>query len=111
ADIIIRGGANIYPAEVEAAIDAHPAVRSSVVFGLPDDDLGEKVVAIVDAVLPVSEEELVRHLRTQISPYKTPAVFEFTDAPLRNDCGKVRRSDLRAARLGPQAPLPAVAVA
>lgn len=99
ADMIIRGGANIYPAEVEAAIDAHPAVRSSVVFGLPDDDLGEKVVAIVDTEFAISEDELLRHLRTQLTPYKIPAVFEFTNAPLRNDCGKVRRSDLRNARI------------
>ncbi|MBL8628033.1 MAG: AMP-binding protein [Rhodospirillaceae bacterium] len=110
-DIIIRGGANIYPAEVEAAIDAHPAVRSSVVFGLPDEDLGEKVVAIVDSVLPVSEEELVRHLRTQLTPYKIPVSFEFTDSPLRNDCGKVRRSDLRAQRMAPATQMPTAAVA
>ena len=48
-DMILVGGANVYPAEVEAALDAHPAVRSSAVIGLPDDDLGSRVHAIVDA--------------------------------------------------------------
>ena len=48
-DMILSGGANVYPAEIEGAIDAHPAVRSSAVIGLPDDDLGQRVHAIVDA--------------------------------------------------------------
>ncbi len=49
ADLVVSGGSNVYPAEVEAALDSHPAVRSSVVFGVPDDDLGERVHALVDA--------------------------------------------------------------
>ena len=62
ADMILVGGANVYPAEVEAALDAHAAVRSSAVIGLPDDDLGSRIHAIVDAPLPVSEEALREHL-------------------------------------------------
>jgi len=57
-DMIVTGGANVYPAEVEAALDAHPAVRSSAVIGLPDDDLGQRIHAIVDAPEPVKEDEL-----------------------------------------------------
>src|SRR5581483_10025520 len=62
ADLILSGGSNVYPAEVEAALDEHPAVRTSCVIGLPDDDLGERVHAIVDAVAPVTEDELRAHL-------------------------------------------------
>lgn len=58
-DMILAGGANIYPAEVESVIDQHPAVRSSAVIGLPDDDLGNHVHAIVDATEPVTEAELL----------------------------------------------------
>ena len=50
SDMILSGGRNIYPAEVEAALDEHPAVRSSCVIGLPDDDLGSRVHALVDLI-------------------------------------------------------------
>jgi bile acid-coenzyme A ligase len=98
-DMIVTGGANVYPAEVEAAIDAHPAVRSSAVVGLPDDDLGQRVHAIVDAPHPPAEEELRAHLAEHLVRYKIPRSFEFVDEPLRDDAGKVRRSGLREARL------------
>jgi bile acid-coenzyme A ligase len=99
ADMILVGGANVYPAEVEAALDAHPAVRSSAVIGLPDEDLGSRIHAIVDAPLPVSEEALREHLAKHLVHYKVPKSFEFVSEPLRDDAGKVRRSALRAARL------------
>jgi bile acid-coenzyme A ligase len=99
-DMILVGGANVYPAEVEAALDAHPAVRSSAVVGLPDEDLGSRVHAIVDATAPISEAELRAHLEQQLVRYKIPRSFEFVSEPLRDDAGKVRRSALRAARLG-----------
>src|SRR5690606_6587120 len=92
-------GANVYPAEVEAALDAHPAVRSSAVIGLPDDDLGNRVHAIVDAVRPVDAAALRAHLAEHLAPYKIPRSFEFVDAPLRDDAGKLRRSALRAERV------------
>lgn len=99
-DLIISGGANVYPAEVEAAIDTHPAVRSSAVIGLPDDDLGQRVHAIVDATGDVDEPELLAHLGQQLARYKVPRSVELTDeGPLRGDDGKVRRSALREARL------------
>lgn len=99
ADMILVGGANVYPAEVEAALDAHAAVRSSAVIGLPDDDLGSRIHAIVDAPLPVSEEALREHLAKHLVQYKIPKSFEFVSEPLRDDAGKVRRSALRAARI------------
>jgi bile acid-coenzyme A ligase len=98
-DMILAGGANIYPAEVEAAIDAHPAVRTSAVIGLPDDDLGQRVHALVDAIAPVSDDELRRHLAEHLVSYKIPRSFERVDEPLRDDAGKLRRAALRAARL------------
>ena len=98
-DMIVTGGANVYPAEVEGAIDGHPAVRSSAVVGLPDDDLGQRVHAIVDAPDGVTEEQLRAELADRLVRYKIPRTFEFVDEPLRDDAGKVRRSALRDARI------------
>jgi bile acid-coenzyme A ligase len=98
-DMIVTGGANVYPAEVEAAIDAHPSVRSSAVIGLPDDDLGQRVHAIVDAPDGLSEAALRAHLGEHLARTKIPRSFELVAEPLRDDAGKVRRSALREARL------------
>lgn len=99
-DMILSGGANIYPAEVEAAIDAFPGVRSSAVIGLPHEDLGDSVHAIVDAPNnDVSEQALVDHLAQRMVRYKIPRSFEFVVDPLRDDAGKVRRTALRAERI------------
>lgn len=98
-DMIVTGGANVYPAEVEAALDAHPAVRSSAVIGLPDEDLGQRIHALVDAPGGVDEEALRAHLDGRLVRYKIPRSFEWVDEPLRDDAGKVRRSALREARL------------
>jgi bile acid-coenzyme A ligase len=102
-DMIVTGGSNVYPAEVEAALDAHPSVHSSAVIGLPDDDLGQRIHAIVEARPAVSEAELRVHLEEILVRYKTPRTFEFTDAPLRDDAGKVRRSQLRQFRIDAEA--------
>ena len=100
-DMILVGGANVYPAEVEAALDSHPAVRSSAVIGLPDDDLGSRIHAIVhsDDGTPVDLDDLRAHLAERLVRYKIPRTFEFSDEPLRDDAGKLRRSALRAERL------------
>jgi bile acid-coenzyme A ligase len=105
SDMIVSGGANVYPAEVEAAIDAHPAVLSCAVVGLPDPDLGQRVHAIVQADAELSEEALREHLSARLSRVKMPRTLEFVDAPLKDEAGKVRRSALRAARLA-TAPTP-----
>ena len=98
-DMVLVGGSNVYPAEVEAALDAHPAVRSCAVIGLPDEDLGSRLHAIVDAPAGVREEQLRAHLAEHLVLYKIPKSFEFVGEPLRDDAGKVRRSALREARL------------
>jgi bile acid-coenzyme A ligase len=74
-------------------------VRSSAVFGLPDEDLGSRVHAVVDLLRPVSEDELREHLSRQLARHKLPRSFEFVSEPLRDDAGKLRRSALREARL------------
>ena len=98
-DMIVTGGENVYPAEVEAAIDEHPRVRSSAVVGLPDEDLGQRVHGIVDAPSPIDEQELREHLGQRLALYKIPRSFEFVGEPLRDDAGKLRRSALREERL------------
>jgi bile acid-coenzyme A ligase len=92
ADLIIRGGANIYPQEVEAALDRHPAVRESVVVGRPDVDLGQTVHAIIRASEPVNEDDLRAFVATQLAKYKNPSSYEFTTDTLRDEAGKVRRA-------------------
>jgi len=99
SDMVLVGGSNVYPAEVEAALDAHPAVRSSAVIGLPDDDLGNRLHAIVDAPGGVTEETLRAHLAERLVVYKIPKTFEWVSEPLRDDAGKLRRSALREERL------------
>lgn len=101
-DMILAGGSNVYPAEVEAALDEHPRVRSSAVIGLPDDDLGSRIHAIVqsDDGTPIEVDDLRAHLAQRLVRYKIPRDFEFTAEPLRDDAGKIRRSALRSQRLG-----------
>lgn len=100
-DLIISGGANIYPAEVEAALEAHPGVRTSAVIGLPDEDWGACVHAIVQPVEGASldEAELLAFVAARLTRYKLPKNIEFTDESLRDEAGKVRRAALREARL------------
>lgn len=101
-DLIISGGANIYPAEVEAALDAHPAVRTSAVIGLPDEEWGARVHAIVQPVegMALDEEALLAFVAGRLARFKLPKRIEFTGEPLRDEAGKVRRAALREARLG-----------
>ncbi len=103
-DMILTGGSNVYPAEVESAIAEHPAVRSCAVIGLPDNDLGNVVHAIVEAdpgMLQV--DELIAFVAERLVRYKVPRSVEIVNEPLRDEAGKVRRSALRAERLQPVA--------
>jgi len=95
-DLILSGGANIYPAEVEGALLEHPAVESCAVIGLPDDDLGQVVHAVVHLVDGGTETEagLRAHMAERLVRYKQPRSWEFTSEPVRDDAGKVRRSAL-----------------
>lgn len=100
SDMILSGGANIYPAEVEAALDAFPGVRSSAVIGLPDDDLGNRLHAIIDRPEgPADENAILAHLAEHLVRYKIPRSFEYVAEPLRDDAGKVRRKTLREERV------------
>lgn len=98
SDMILSGGANIYPAEVESAILEHPMVRSCAVIGLPDDDLGSTVHAIIEAE-GLDAGELLAFVAQRLARYKVPRTVEFVDTPLRDDAGKIRRSALRTQRL------------
>jgi bile acid-coenzyme A ligase len=99
-DMILVGGSNVYPAEIEAALNEHPAVRSCAVIGLPDDDRGSRVHAIVEAdPATVQADELMAFTAERLVAYKRPRTVEFVETPLRDDAGKVRRSALRSARL------------
>lgn len=98
-DLIIRGGANVYPAEVEAALIEHPAVRDAVVLGLPCDELGARIHAIVRLAEPVPVEAVDAHVRARLAGYKCPKSYEVVKSDLRDEAGKVRRSAFRAERL------------
>jgi bile acid-coenzyme A ligase len=99
-DMILTGGANVYPAEVEAALQEHPSVRSVAVIGLPDEELGNIVHAIVEAEEEaVPKEQLLEFVSGRLARYKVPRSIEYTDEPIRDDAGKVRRSALRAERV------------
>lgn len=94
-DMIISGGFNIYPAEVEQALLAHDAVQDCAVIGVPDDKWGEAVVAYVERRADIGAEALLAHTRDLLGPIKTPKRIEFTDALPRTNAGKVSRAELR----------------
>lgn len=97
SDMIISGGENIYPAEVENALAGHPAVQDVAVIGVPHEKWGEAVKAIV-ATKPsaeVSEAELIAYARERIAGYKLPKSVDFVAKVPRNPSGKIMRRDLR----------------
>ncbi|WP_314963827.1 AMP-binding protein [Bradyrhizobium cosmicum] len=98
-DMILVGGSNVYPAEIEAAIDEHPLVMSSAVVGLPHEDMGSSVHAIVQARPGLVKDALLAHLAQRLVTYKLPRTVEFVDEPLRDEAGKVRRTQLRDERI------------
>lgn len=97
-DMIITGGENVYPREVEDVLDEHPAVFESAVFGVPSDRWGEAVHAHVVLRSPgvATAEELIRHCRARLAPYKTPKSIDIVDDLPRNATGKVLKRELRA---------------
>jgi long-chain acyl-CoA synthetase len=99
-DMIIAGGVNIYPAEVEAALLAHPAVGDAAVFGIPNDEWGEEVKAVVEPAAghlagDALAEELATHCRTVLAAYKCPRSIDFTEAMPRDPNGKLYKRRLR----------------
>ena len=96
-DLIISGGLNIYPPEVERVLTEHPAVAACAVIGCPDKEWGEKVTAVValKKTESVSGEELMRFCREKLAPYKSPKSIVFKDDLPRNAMGKVQKAELR----------------
>ena len=97
-DMILSGGANIYPAEIESAINEHHDVVSCAAIGLPDDDLGNRIHAVVQVRAPIDPDELRTFLVERLVRYKIPRSFEFVHDVVRDDAGKVRRAALRDER-------------
>jgi O-succinylbenzoic acid--CoA ligase len=97
-DLVVTGGENVYPAEVEAVLLAHPAVAEAGVVGVPDARWGARVVAVVrprDGA-PLDERALGEHCRDRLGAYKVPSEFRIVREPLpRTASGKLRRRDLR----------------
>jgi bile acid-coenzyme A ligase len=97
-DMFTVGGRNVYPAEIENALSAHPDVLSCLVVGVPDEDLGQVPYALVQTSdgSTLNEQAVQGFLRELIAAYKVPRTVEFVDTPLRDDAGKARRSAVRA---------------
>jgi acyl-CoA synthetase (AMP-forming)/AMP-acid ligase II len=96
-DMIVTGGENVYSAEVENALAAHPAVAASAVIGVPDPDWGERVHAVV-VLLPdqqTTADEIRKHCKTLIAGYKAPRTVEFVDALPMSGAGKILKRELR----------------
>jgi acyl-CoA synthetase (AMP-forming)/AMP-acid ligase II len=97
-DLIVSGGVNIYPAEVEAVLLTHPAVRDAAVIGVPDEEFGERVIGIVEPEpdAPDGLETLLdEHCRRSLAGYKSPRAYHFVDALPREATGKLRKDALR----------------
>ncbi|MGZ4121574.1 MAG: AMP-binding protein, partial [Actinomycetota bacterium] len=95
-DMIISGGSNVYPAEVEAILHRHPAVADVAVIGVPDPEWGETVKAIVETRAPVGADELIAFCREHLAHYKCPRSVDFVEQLPRQPNGKVRKRELRA---------------
>ena len=94
-DLIIRGGLNIYPRDVEEVLNRHPAVIEAAVVGVPSERMGEEVKAFVVMRSPVDAETLMAYCRESLANYKTPSQIEFISALPRNAVGKIDKKELR----------------
>lgn len=94
-DVVISGGLNVYPAEVENVLNAVPGVEESAVIGLPDEDLGERVTAVVVRSGDLAPQAIIAEARKHLAPYKCPRSVEFVTALPRNAMGKVDKEALR----------------
>jgi long-chain acyl-CoA synthetase len=100
ANLIISGGVNVYPAEVDAVLLEHPAVGDAATIGVPDEEWGERVVAVVEVqpgveASPELAAELIEHCRARLAHFKCPQSVEFTDELPRQDNGKIYKRLLR----------------
>ena len=99
-DLIISGGVNIYPAEIESALLAHPAVADAAVFGIPHDDWGEEVKAVVQPCEgveagPELAAELIEYCRSHLAAYKCPRTVDFDPELPRDPNGKLYKRRIR----------------
>ena len=100
-DMIIRGGENIYPREIEQVLAEHPAVAEAAVVGVPDPVWGERVAAFIrldpdhEVGGTVAEKELFDHVRAHLAPHKTPRTWVFVDGFPLTGSGKIRKTALR----------------
>jgi fatty-acyl-CoA synthase len=97
-DMIIRGGMNIYPAEIEGALEDHPAIQNAAVIGVPDETYGEQIAAVVklrSGFDQPSVDDLTTFLRAQMAPHKAPVYFSFVDQMPATPSGKIQKFLLR----------------
>ena len=96
--MIVSGGENIYPAEVESVIFSHPAVADVAVIGVPDDVWGEavKAVVVINSGTQVMADEIIAFARERIAHYKAPRSVDFVAVLPRNPSGKILKRQLRA---------------
>ena len=100
-DMIISGGVNIYPAEIEAVLTTHPAVADAAVFGIPNDEFGEEVKGAVQLMAGARrlagtrQSELIAHCREHLAGYKAPRSIDFVAALPRHETGKLYKRLLR----------------
>ena len=100
--MIISGGVNIYPQETENILSAHPAVLDVAVIGVPNDDLGEEVKAVVQLIDPAAagpevEQDLIAYCRDRLAHFKCPRTVDFVPALPRSETGKLYKRILRDA--------------
>ena len=97
-DMIVSGGENVYPAEVENVLMSHPAIADVAVIGVPHEKWGEtaKAVVVVAAGATPTPEEIIEFSRQNLAKFKCPTSVDFVEALPRNPSGKVLKKDLRA---------------
>jgi long-chain acyl-CoA synthetase len=95
-ELIIRGGYNVYPSEIENVLHAHPAIAEAAVVGVPDERLGEEVMAVVvlRAGMELAEPDLTAYCRGQLAAYKCPRINQFRTELPKNTLGKVLKDEL-----------------
>ena len=97
-DMIITGGMNVYPAEIESALEAHPGIVEAAVFGIPSDDWGEGVhaVVVVHDGVALTEADVIDYARDHLASYKIPRTVSFSDDLPKTGSGKILKRELRA---------------
>jgi len=103
-ELIIRGGYNVYPSEIENVLHAHPAIAEAAVVGVPDERLGEEVMAVIvlRSGMELAEADLVAYCRGQLAAYKCPRIHQFRTELPKNTLGKVLKDELVRAAVAPR---------